>query len=1520
MIYLIVGVKNLSCFFACGAEYSIWERIMSLQNKKRRPVPQPGTGEIVGLPETLAAGTLAVVCSGGEMLALASGENLAIYRLELSPESSTASEPSDVSLPGIAAAIADSALGLLVATHHPEGSTLSLLSGRELIPLIEFRGEITALAAAGAQAYAAIDLGDGQGGRLVQVNLRQRAVAAERRLERGRVKLSVDSAGTQVVLADPLENKVLSLGADLKPRAATSDQPSPSRSAAGGRQRHDACCCCAQCQPQADDGPESSQTPAGERGGEEPAGRKPDETGERQPEDQTRHEPEQPGRTSIPADDGGIVVGNGDRVDHFPPPGRGWNPCGLSLFYTVDDLHRIGSYLLASDRHGRQVSLLSEDMNLLDQWSFGRGGAMLLPVAGTTRMVMHLRSTGKWVWQDVYESAVKVRPELDIFPRFPLASKTFIGQTVYALSHGQQPSPNEIKGLLLPVIEGDQSFNSPNLSGFSAYMKRVMLPEVKDYYDENSFGMLKNVNVSVFGVDVGPSGGPLKLPRARLADYYWPAYDPARVELVKSGATASSEIVLDGRESLSLEATPLKGGPKGKTLQFPFYALAFQRDDNFFPFQVKFLGTERLTLSVTLPDGTAKTLNLAFPARVIDIANEAEIAAKLGELASYLDDAMKTAETAAGIGSRLFAKPKAVRIGQIGMQFGRLLVTFSAANTGGNRLRITGTTSSLPGGDPMGLANPILGTMTAGATFDLNRYLENSALLAQEAAGAGYNDRLLNNPDCAFDSAASTLTTRFPISDRYGGDGATVKFVSSSGLAALFTTNVAKPNSKTTKNNAQALRDGDELFQDAFSAAIERLRQAGKPTDALKTFGAVLIQPMEPSTPNPTDPRAVLPSEAWNVTPLYQPPSPGGTFNFRGAQKTMTVIDTKDNKVQLQSAWALIFLDNGRPDNPLTCHELGHALRFGDLYHQTGYRDELGYMGEWAMMDHHPPFAHHCGYHKLQAGWIPDGAGTEKDYGRVFPIGLPEPDRVRTWDLLLVPVELWRDSLVKSARTAFGVGSDVPVVQLAWIDFGGDGATFGLIEARQQGARYSRNLPGSGGVLITNGISWFIDDRYATNTWYRRSLHLLNPANILRNPGDQFDLARAPELPVKGLKVELVDRKVVESDAQVYRIKVSRENAEFVDLYFDNPPVYYKNPDLWIDWAGNNQPNPDTLTPDYGLGQPTDQGEAIRVHPSHPEHHWVVARLRNRGQVKALDVKLNFFYFDPPGGGDGGKPMDVNNLNRYKQIGTTTFPEVPGNNDPRKIKLRWDVPPGFGGHSCLLVQIEDYKIPSDSSGAALGSDDVWQLNNHAQKNVDRYEALSGSPFAPIEFDFSVHNAGVVPELAYLEPDGLPHGMKLTVTPPQQTIAAGQTVLFHCKLELDEKIIRTGCENDQRFQLHAWRQDPESSARWGGVEYEIRPREKTATSLAGSWTSSNSIFLNGTVSPNPGGGEVYIRLDYKIQQAKWVKTSVTANGKFTWNGPATGSSPLEAIAWFEGNRKFGASRSAPVKVYSPPIVR
>lgn len=1464
----------------------------------------PYSGDIDGLPPSLEAGSVCTLFDGGGSLAIASGECLKLYHLTIDRDRAWAREIDDHHLPAPVVALGESMLGLvLVVERDCSESSLFVLKDDHLVRLIDLPGKVEAFATAGIHAFAVLQETKLPSRRLIQVQLRQRAVVAERPLPNNRVTLSVDPAGRHLVVTDTQARTVNSFAPGLAPIPQEAMAVVPDRE----QGPHALNCCCMVCQP-CHDG--HSSHPSGSDKPETDRAERPGTAGDDGRTDGAPHRPPT-GDAATPTDDGGVVVADGGRVTHHPPKGRGWRLCGLNLFHPVADMLRVGGYFLSADRQARTVSLLSADMNLLDQWRFGRGGAMLLTAQGSPLLIMHHRKEGTWTWRDVHRSVATLRPDLTLYPLLPTESKTFIGQQVYALSHGRQPSPTAIKALLLPVIEKDQSYTSPDLSGFTAFMKRTMEPVAQNYYDENSFGILKDVTIDVFDVKAGAETGPLKLPRGKIADYYYPAYEPARVELLKSGVKAADRVVFDGREKLTLTVKPLTGGVPGGTLDISFFALALQHDNDLFPFQIKFIGTERLTVNLTLPDGSAKSLTLAFTAKTIDIADDSQVSGKLSELASYLDTIMAAAETAAGIGSRIFSAPSAVRIPMIGMQFGRLLVTFKSASTTGNKLQVTGTSSVHPSGDPLSLSNAIAGAIRVWDSVQFGRYFANAALLAQEAAGFGYNNRMLEAPATRFDAAAQTLTTTISIARRQGGPGAEVQFVSASGLETFFDTASAKPNSATTANSAEALRDRTDLYRDAFSAAIARLRAAGRATDELKSYGCVLIMPVEPP-----DAAAIRPGEMWNVTPLHRP------FGFRGAENVTTVIDRVDEKVQLQSAWALIFMTGGAPDNPLICHELGHAIGYADLYHQEGYRDELAYMGDWAMMDNHPPFTHHCGYHKLQSGWIPEGAGTETDYGRVYPIGLPAPDATRSWDILLVPVELWRDSLVGSARSAFGVGSDVPVVQLAWIDLGGDGATFCLVEARQRGANFSRNLPlPDGGVLITNGIIWTLDERFATNTWYRRPLQLLNPSNVLRNVNDEFDLARAPELPVKGVKVRVTDRKTVEGDAEVYRLTITRENAEFVDLYFENPEVYWKNPDLWVDWAGNNKPTPETLTPDFGLGQPTDQGEAIRPHLTRSEQHWLVARLRNRGQVPAKDVKLNFFYYEPPGGGDGGKPMDAANISHYKLIGSTTHPEVPAGNAPVKILKRWDVPAGFKGHTCLLVQIEDYRIPEDSSGAALGSEDVWQVNNHAQKNVDKYEALSASPFKPIEFEFSVHNAGVSPEVAYLEPEGLPYGMTLTVTPPVQTIGSGSTAVFQCRLELDERIIRTGCENDQRFRIHAWRQDPESSARWGGVEYEIKPREMTSTQLGGTWDYSNIVTFDGLISPNPGGGIVHIRIDFDGHQARWHTVPASANGKFTWSGAAPDDSfVVEAVAWYEGNRKFGSSRSNVAKVAHPPIIK
>jgi hypothetical protein len=297
--------------------------------------------------------------------------------------------------------------------------------------------------------------------------------------------------------------------------------------------------------------------------------------------------------------------------------------------------------------------------------------------------------------------------------------------------------------------------------------------------------------------------------------------------------------------------------------------------------------------------------------------------------------------------------------------------------------------------------------------------------------------------------------------------------------------------------------------------------------------------------------------------------------------------------------------------------------------------------------------------------------------------------------------------------------------------------------------------------------------------------------------------------------------------------------------------------------------------------------------------------------VQALNVKLNFQVCIPPGGGDKSK--------NFQSMRYVTVPSVAGGDVPAEVPAQWDVPAGFGGHVCLLVDIADYEIPRDSDAAALASADVWAANNWCQKNVDQYVPVPHSPYEPIEFDFSVHNAGWHAETAYLEPENLPYGMQLTVTPARRVVPAGATVLFRCKLELEAAIIDTGCRNDREFRIVAWRVTEHTAERWGGVAYKIKPRKPSVTTLSGYWNSDGSIQLTGAVTPATGG-TAHVRLEFAGLAAEWQPASIHANGTFTLTAHApSGVFELDTMVLYEGSAMLGPSRSPTLKLNPPPAL-
>lgn len=1443
-----------------------------------------------GLHE-ISSGALLLLRHLGRELVAVETHKLSAFALDVDDGHVRARLEWDVALPIRPAAIADAAHGVLVAWNDQGRTILALAECGRLSLCTSVPGTLTALTSCRTEALLATQDCGFASGRLWRVDIARCAVVAERPLPSANVDLKCDVNGRWVTVTDRCASTVTTIPATL---GHTPDPVHPSSETTAGQHDpapHASSCCCCTCEP------------AGPRGGGAPG------DGGTAPGDPPRGGPPsggtptggpRTGTTGTPTGTGGTVVGHGGRVGQHDPGGDDAIPCALDLLWEIAFLQSTSGFVVAADAARRNLAVIGfNPFRVVDERQLGRGRFQIALDREAPLMVV--RDVGRREWSLLnLDVASELTKDIDkLLPLIvPPHSAVFFGLHTESLIGGHAPPNGPIKTLLLPVIEKAQSYTSADISTWAAYLDRTMVPAVVDYYRENSFGQLTDITFQTFGRDVGPAGGPLVLPRDHMADYFWPAWDPAKLILTRTTVPAAALVVFDGRESMQIDIHP-DGGLPPKTLDVPFAALAFDSPQDLFPVGVHFDAADRLALKVVTPAGSALTLNLQFTAKTINIA-ETNVAAGLDELATYLDGILQAAEIAAGISTRLFAKPVGHRIHMNGRDFGRLVVTVNAAATTGPKLSVRSATASVAGSDPLGMNSALIGTNKATSDGDLQTYLNLMLDLAREAAGLDENTRVLDPASVVFNTGANTLTATIPISTVVGGPAASLALKSSAGLADLFTSTSATPNGATTANSAEALRDVDALFADVFTAASHRLLDAKRdPKVELAGWQVAMIIPVDAATNVPGDPDSVQPFERWNVTPLSKP------FDFRGVESFRTVSDVNDDSIQLKAVWTLDFFNAGKPDTAMICHELGHGVGFRDLYQQTGYREDLAYLDDWAIMANHRKMPHHSGYHKLQAGWITDD--------RTIVIPPTDPHQTTNTEALLVPVELWDGGYQADARAAFAAAPDMPVVQLVRLDLGGDGAVFDLIEARQKGAHFSQNLPSAvPGLLVTNAIEPWDDQRYSFNASYRRELQLLNPNNILSNAGDSFDLAKAAGLSAKGIVVTVLDRKVVR-DATVFHVRITRTNTDFVDLYFANADPYYRNSDLWVDWAGDNASADPKDHHDYPLGQPTDQGEIIRVPDKGTELHWIVARLRNRGQVHAEQVKLNFKICIPPGGGDRS--------GNFQLLGTTTIADMPGADVPVSSPFRWDVPAGFGGHTCLAVEIADYKIPKDSDGAALGSDDVWLANNHAQKNVDEFIPLQHSPFEAIEFDYGVHNDAPRPEIAYLEPDGLPYGMKLTVTPPSQVVPPKTTVIFRCKLELDDTIIAAGCRSDRQFRIVTWRRDPESTTKWGGVQYKVRPRKGCAASLTGSWSYNDEIQLQGAVTPNPGGGIVRIRLAFDGADVFWVPVNVAPDGTFVWNGHPQGTATqLDSVAAFEGTALYGPARSAPLHREQPPQIR
>jgi len=1446
---------------------------------------QPALNLIDGVPSPHSEHPRVALAERGSWMAVADGATVAAYRLAISEGRAHATHAWEHCLGQTVCellALRGAAFLALVECEH-ETVAWVLDASAAPRPLVQLPGGLIAAIVAGGRLVVATRGMRVGGATLYEVDLASGQVGSDQRLPSPHIDLVASPSGARWALVDKRQRRVefrAAAGTTPCPDSGSRDPARPAQDARPG------CDCIPRCT-------DPCTSPQGYPSRMPPSG------------DSTKSPPREPAQPSgpcaigdagVPDDHGGGIVSDGDRVHHRPPPTlpgtRDDDPlgedCWGTLFWTPDRLRWAGRYVVAMQGNFmlRMAVLASGNLSVVRERHFGRQGALVFTGSDSDALVVFHPKQRKFEWLDPIASVFDPLDK-DVIVALAPREKVFVGQQTLSLSAEAVPSMGDVNVLVLPVVEPGQAFNEPNLVKVWNFLDGGYFATTRHFYEENSFKQVR-LHFHMFGHNRGPAGGPLLLPEP-VAKYFWPPFFAGGVALTRPLPAAPGTVLFKGGEKLTLRVTPRADSRQPLDLTLHLAAALLRAEHDAFPVKLVLGAGATANVAVRDTSGATHALALTVAPQMITI-DKANPQPGLAQVEAAINQALAAAEVTAGVASRpIFAPCKARRVQKTGLEFGELHVSLSFAPRPAGLLRpavtsISGS-ASLSG---LGFSDTVRGEFRLPADASRLQDYVTRVMRQAEADNAATAVIQVLADAAAVDTSAGLKVTLL-LSDNDGGPKASIAVTASNDAGELFTATNPLQGSDTTRNYANAPKDIDKLFNDAFTAAAARM---GGDLSPVNNIHAVMVGFI-----------GAAPG-VWNAAATV------GTANLREAQKTFTAEDGANKARQLKARWLLSFL-NGSPATATLCHELGHAFGYRDLYFQTDYRDDLRYLETWAAMDDQGNFPHHCGYHKSQTQWIPEG--------RIAEVPKPDPG-VKVKEALLVPVEFWDDGMVAAVRTAYpGVdATQVPVSQLMRMNLGGDGGMTDYVEARQATSNFSLNLPHSPALLVTNAVLYWDTREYAKvvgdEKRYRRECHLLNEGHELRNPGDEFDLGLPDELPAPGIKVRILDRKTVPRPAgnvEVFHVRVTREESPAIDLGFTQLDPYWKNPDLWLDHADPGQTSPHI----WPEGEPLHQGDKIHVPPAdrpdgQPEPHWVVARVRNYGVVAAEKVRVDFAICRPPGQGDRG------NFQRFESVIVSRLEA----GEVRPVVATWNVDANEKGHTCLRATIADYKIPEDAgTGIALGSEDVKLANSEAIKNLDQHEALSASPYEPVTFEFSVNNERPTAQRAYLQPERLPMGMRLAVSPPEQSIAPNSTAIFKCRLELDSEVIDTGCRSDSEFTILAWRMTAETSVRWGGVTYRIRPRKKTTTTLSGGWMGA-SAGLNGRVDPDPGGGEVRLRINFDNVPARWQAVPLNAGGTFQLDlMPPAGAKELDAEAVYRGSRDLSSSQSAPVRVF-PYVVK
>lgn len=1480
---------------------------------------------------------LNILCSpDGRLIYRARGSYLHVLRVETTPYGPALRQQAEIEAQDRIQAIACGSDGrLYLAVEDREGSLLQLLRGERLSDVAKLPCAPRHLSVVGQNLAAVLEDGPGVVARLIAIDRRSGRTIAEAPIV-GEVSRLRPAGNDHVVLADRASRMVSRValsrtcppGSEDRPR-----QPDPHEPSTPDRRcdppEHTSCCGGKVVRP------ENTVDP------HDPESRRPPR---RQPPEYCR-----PGDDGI--DDGcWFTVVIADRLIRINLCDPDAESCTRSIFSRIERLERVGRGLLALTEGGRAlveidpVSLAAVDrIHLRDRVDF------IMP-AEAAGIAYAVTNDGSFLAQVEVPSA-QAGASAQLTLTGGQSEKVVEGSSLAIPEPGPVLAVGPMNLLIVPVQDPAQDYEEDDLVDFKSVMGDIFvlgedapLRIIQRYYDEQSNGA-QQINFEIFGADTPAwhEGEPLPLLN-EVRSYYYPSFAPGGLRMTPSLGSLPAEYGFTGAErrtisvvsAVNITATELNATEF--ELVFPAYILTFELGSGL----TVSIGTGAAGPQIDYRDRSGTPRSILLDPSVLGSNQAIDFDASMADLGPSLEslrDALQTILSSADTAGDFDAVE--VRWVKTGSSLGQINILFSFAPGSGTDVpRINSFGSALDA--LLGLpANSItrlqgFGLFPApsggidGHSDEIAAYLKQVMLLAEAAASStGYvPERMLGDANvvAADDGGDLDLSVQLNISLLHGGGG--VAHIVAGGGSGDDPLGMAQGQpilgSDFTYDQRNLLIDKEAYFGEIYGAMIAAIdaHTGGSPegggwngvVNHLGSYDTIFVVPIAP--PPPSSPGL------WTVQEAIE------TDGLRASVNSgMTISDPNGIAPAVGARWGVQYqnFDSRIGGNTRTfAHEIGHSLGLSDQYFSDKFHPALKYLGGLDLMGSSAAdWPHFCAYHKLALGWF--------DAADRIVIDQPAAAVTTSRRVILVPVEWWDTALQSDFEDAFPAEpGSTEATGAVLCDLGGDGGVLAVIEARSPGEEFSAEMarPGNAGrVTITNVLDYGTKGRYGQVLpdaegvpddvvkgllRYRRRIHEVE--RHLQVDPNPYDMANAPGFPVPGLTVEVVQEESVTVDGTAvpaYLCEIVWELGPNADVGFSDNEKEWRSSDIGIDYVGTFGAQAGTT--DWPVGQPSHVGDDVIIPGSGEEPHEVMVRVWNFGNTTAHNVEVELFLRDPGGGGDP---------DRHGLYDTHTIAEVPpeAESGPVEIRFGWNVPAGQEPHVCWRTQIARFEL-GEGAAAIPVSSDARISNNWAQQNIFETDVVYSSPPDPIETRFSVHNDGAFIERTYLEPRGMPRGVRMRIRPREMTVPPFSSRHFQIRLEFDEEIIDDPCRRDMDILVQCWRHEDHFEEPWGASLFKLKVRRKTETSVAGSWLGGlvGSLSLNGQVEPGDALGKVALHLDFQNgEPARWVETPLSIGGLFDEVIDTTDIQHDDVVvvtATYQGSPIHAVSTSEPTSIHA-----